>query len=531
MLKKMLSLFLLALLFYSCSSGTTEVQNGLVQLGFTATQTKNTPTPAKIYVTVKQGSTVILDKKELDLIYLNGSYLSKSLALAPGNYQISEFLVVDNADSVIYATPLTGSQLAHLVTHPLPVALGVNAEQTTTLQMDVISTAGATAEQFGYASFGINIVETLKFYFAAMNLNASQSNYVLTSANLKVTNNETILFNQNLAAATQQIILRKVNGNYKLVATKDGCQPMEFNFTAAELENYALTPLIVYFQQASQEGNFITVPAGSFSMGSSYTGYNSLPVHQVTLTNTFKMNKFMVTNKEYCNMLNYAYSKGYLQIPTGVQNLVMVNDKIIVDLDGEYQNLQCEIMFNGQTFFPKEGRENRPTLYVNWYGAAFYCNMLSEQNGKAKLYDQNTWNCTYYGSNGYRLPTEAEWEYAARYNDGRHYPWGNNLPTTQLANSNNFIGNTVDVGSYPLGNSLLGFSDMAGNVWEWCGNWYYPFTTDAVTNPVGPESGSCKLLRGGSWWNDDNNIATTMRLIYYTPDICNHVCGFRVVEI
>jgi formylglycine-generating enzyme required for sulfatase activity len=130
------------------------------------------------------------------------------------------------------------------------------------------------------------------------------------------------------------------------------------------------------------------------------------------------------------------------------------------------------------------GRENRPVINVSWTDAAAYCQWFSQQTGLE-----------------FKLPTEAQWEKAARGNDQRKYPWGSREPGKDLANFSGNVGKTTPVGSYPAGASPYGLLDMAGNVWEWCGDWYEAgyYKKTPQKNPVGPNSGSDRVIRGGGW--------------------------------
>ena len=233
---------------------------------------------------------------------------------------------------------------------------------------------------------------------------------------------------------------------------------------------------------------FILVPSGSFERD----GYT------ITLTNDFYMGKYEVTNAQYCDMLNYANGQGYLTVTSSSVKNSSGNSQELLNMDDIY----CEISYSGGTFVLDSGKDNHPAIEVTWYGSAFFCNMISEQEGLTKLYDLSDWSCDVYGATGYRLPTEAEWHYTAQYNDGRTYPWGDASPTSSHANYyDNNVGWTTDVGSYPTGNSQLGgLCDMAGNVWEWCNDWYASYPSSDVSDPTGPSSSqSYRVLRGGSW--------------------------------
>lgn len=144
--------------------------------------------------------------------------------------------------------------------------------------------------------------------------------------------------------------------------------------------------------------------------------------------------------------------------------------------------------------------DDQPVTNVSWADAVRYCLWLNEKTGKI-----------------YRLPTEVEWEFAASGGGQRQYPWGNENPSPKLANYNESkIDKTMPVGSYPLGKTPEGLFDMAGNIWEWCDDWY---------NEDKKESG--RVVRGGSFYYYQYSLRCAARDRY---NWVNNDCGFRVVR-
>jgi formylglycine-generating enzyme required for sulfatase activity len=130
---------------------------------------------------------------------------------------------------------------------------------------------------------------------------------------------------------------------------------------------------------------------------------------------------------------------------------------------------------------------------------------------------------------GGMLPTEAEWEYAARGPEGHIYPWGDDAPTPELCNFDNTIIGTTAVGSYQAGASWCGALDMAGNAYEWVADWYDAgyYAESPADNPTGPETGDHKVLRGGSWGSDEVGVRAADRSYHLPPDHIYGGVGFR----
>jgi len=232
----------------------------------------------------------------------------------------------------------------------------------------------------------------------------------------------------------------------------------------------------------------VLVPAGTFAMGSTTGQANEEPVHMVTL-DAFYMDMYEVTIAQYVEFLNDGGN----------------DDHYTSDMADAGE---CGIVQNGPgDYSVATGRDNFPVVYVNWWDATAYC----EWAGK-------------------RLPTEAEWEYAARWTDERTYPWGEGIDGTK-ANYDDKVGSTTQVGSYPDGVSPFGCRDMAGNVLEWVSDWCGDYPSGPVINPKGPATGTNRVLRGGSYVGHYTWCRATRRhCSFWFPGARIYVIGFRCVQ-
>jgi formylglycine-generating enzyme required for sulfatase activity len=249
----------------------------------------------------------------------------------------------------------------------------------------------------------------------------------------------------------------------------------------------------------------IVVPSGLFNMGLDNGEPNERPEHE-TYLETFMIDKYEVSAKDFAEFLNEkGNSANEYFTPDSYSTIIVVSQNAA----------QGEKTKNPQTYLPRKGFEQFPANNVSWFGAYTYCQ----------------WK-------GKRLPTEAEWEKAARGDDKRVYPWGNSMPDAQKAQYNQDwdvkgFDVLVPVESLPDGSSYYNVYNMAGNVWEWVDDWYRQnYCRPCENTPLDePAFGSFKVLRGGSWYDSHGElvIRSTYRYRMDPKDRYIHT-GFRCAK-
>jgi formylglycine-generating enzyme required for sulfatase activity len=240
----------------------------------------------------------------------------------------------------------------------------------------------------------------------------------------------------------------------------------------------------------------VSVPEGWFIMGDDNGEDDEKPAHRVWL-DAYQIEKYEVSATQFAVFLN------------SVKDL----EKFIQYI--EFNCSDCTVMYGNGRYFARQGYETRPANYVSWYGADAYCRYV-----------------------GRRLPTEAEWEKAARGEDGRKYPWGNEEPDNnhklEVYDYENHIESWTDmkaVDSLSAGKSPYGAHHMAGNVWEWVADWYAMdyYKQNIIRNPKGASSGEYRLIKGSSWSLMASSLRSAPRN-YHSPEARYSVNGCRCAK-
>lgn len=250
------------------------------------------------------------------------------------------------------------------------------------------------------------------------------------------------------------------------------------NPTATPTITLTPTPGIGSTQVRDADGMvMVYVPEGEFTMGGVNKFTNSLPEHTVYL-DSYWIDLTEVTTAMYA----LCVADGACIPPTKTKSKTH---------DDYYGNPDFD---------------NYPVVYVNWAQANVYC----------------AWA-------GAALPSEAQWEKAARGTDGRRFPWGNGSPNSSLLNFNSNAGDMTEVGSFPEGASPYGALDMAGNVWELVADWYDAgyYANSPSSNPTGPETGEARVWRGGDWSATEDWLLSSLRFPDAYPEESWLYGGFR----
>lgn len=249
----------------------------------------------------------------------------------------------------------------------------------------------------------------------------------------------------------------------------------------------------------------VLVPGGFFFMGSEDDDIKEFaPVHKVYV-DSFYMDVYEVTNERFARFLNEF--KPSEEKDGKRWNWVVLR----TDLSEKEREFwwPTEIIYEEGVYKAFRGFESYPVMTVSWDASDAYCK----------------WS-------GKRLPTEAEWERAARGDlEQKRFPWGNEIPTSGIIYAKRWIDNLAPPPTQPVGNyhpNAYGIFDMAGNVWEWCYDWFSMdyYKKSPENNPRGPESGEEKVLRGGSWISSSNDLRVATRNSH-PPFVTDDGIGFR----
>jgi len=287
---------------------------------------------------------------------------------------------------------------------------------------------------------------------------------------------------------------------YKLIKKYPGSPKLDDILTSRAIKFYwgiKAKHYPEYWKKLKNFKNMVFVKGGTFQMGSDDGNSDEKPIHSVTVSD-FYISKYEVTVNEYMKFANETNS----HFPEWKEK--NSNYNVDTGTDDHYKRIGDAL---------KKG--NNPIVGISWNDAVAYCKWLSQKTGQT-----------------YRLPTEAEWEYAARggtnYTDYYTYSGSNTIDDVAWYSSNS-SSHTHTVGTKTA--NQLGIYDMSGNVWEWCSDKWHDNYEEAPTDGSAWEngSGSSRVHRGGSWGSNANGCRVAFRSYGGSPNNCNYIGGFRII--
>jgi len=262
-----------------------------------------------------------------------------------------------------------------------------------------------------------------------------------------------------------------------------------------------ISPLILKSQNDNIDPMFVKMDGGHYMRGSEFGNNDERPIRKIYI-NAFYISKYEISNKQYCVFLNQC-------------NISIDSLSTYMDVQDSPEKGGSDIFYVNTTFQVLKENENLPVSCVSWFGAKAYCDFY-----------------------GFRLPTEAEWEYAAK--EGKRTLFGKLFSTVFPYSGSNFPDSVAwyrgnsDGRTHPIGikqPNKSGIYDMSGNVDEWCSDWYLPnyYTISDDENPLGQAIAQFKVIRGGSWYNNEDKLTVTNRRAT-NPENKKSTIGFRVVK-
>jgi formylglycine-generating enzyme required for sulfatase activity len=267
-----------------------------------------------------------------------------------------------------------------------------------------------------------------------------------------------------------------------------------------------ITRLLVSLSLAASvaQPQMVRVPAGEFVMGDNTGDDDAKPAHPITLP-AYDIGAYEVTNEEYARFVKATGHR-----PPGVHTLPSA---VTPERADAFRKLAAKFAWTSNV--PPTGMERHPVVLVAFEDAAAYAAWLSKETGA-----------------GYRLPTEAEWEKAARIGAAGKRPWGDDIDPSRanylLRAEDKETSGTKPVGSYKP--TPAGLYDVIGNAWEWVSDFYAPYAGGAANSPKGPETGTQRIVRGGAWLDNEVPLLVLTHRHEAPADIYSYSIGFRLVR-
>ena len=247
----------------------------------------------------------IYSRRKISLYTFEGKYLSEPISLNTGEYRLTEFLVLNENNEIIYAAPVANSKLAHLVTNPLPFQFRVTEDETLKIIPQVLDVSSLSPESFGYATFSFEVVRSVNFLLSVFIYDSITENLELTTAKLKVSGNGEVLYEGEVKDSTNLFRVREGYSSYQLKVGKAGYKSYEKSFTTDELGRYQSTPLKIILNPGEDDDSYKRTNNWFFGRNAGLSFNTGTPV-ALTGGITSEVNTTAVISDEEGNLLFYT---------------------------------------------------------------------------------------------------------------------------------------------------------------------------------------------------------------------------------
>lgn len=467
---KFLVVFIISIIIVSCNDdeNSISVYEGKIQFSAQVLESANksytkelnsiTEISSALVTIVNEAGETVFESEKIGFYKFNDVYITEPLSLLTGNYVLTSFYLVNESDSVLYASPLESSSMAYLVSEPLPISFNISKDEVSTLYPEVISVENSLPEDFGYASFGLNKVGIFDFLLTTFKYNPITENFELTNADLMVTSGNDTIYNSTIEAVTSKITLQDKYEVYNISITKPGFNSFSGEFSVDSLKKHYSNPLTIIMEAVNiEEGIIAYYPFNGDSYDYSGNGNHATNYGALLTTDRFGNSN---SAYDFDGLTNYMELTSTLDASSGLTFSFWVNSKGIQDGENngtvicKYNMAYDYHCFSVSTSHPTLGPGLLGNLYASQYETDYrdcaWSNMMTSDDIPSQ-WDSNDFDLV----NPMELPLNNWAHCVINVTETEIQAWINGILTVKKGREYSSYFNSDNEPTY-IGNNLLG---------------------------------------------------------------------------